>query len=45
MQTLIFVLADTEVSTAMGQRPGDACGGVPADHRLLIRAGLVVYGR
>jgi hypothetical protein len=44
MQTLMLVLADTGVSASMGQRPGDACGGAPGDHRRLILAGLAGYG-
>ena len=43
-QTLMFLFAGIEGSAAVGQRLGDAYGGVLAGHRRLVRAGLAVYG-
>jgi class 3 adenylate cyclase len=43
-QTLTFLFADIEGSTAMVQRLGDAGAGVLADLRRLLRAGLAVHG-
>jgi hypothetical protein len=44
MQTLMFVLVGTGVPAVTEQRPGDACGGAPGDHRGLIQVVLVGYG-
>ena len=43
-QTITFLFADPEGSTAMLQRLGNAGAGGLADHRLLIRAGLAAHG-
>jgi hypothetical protein len=42
-QTLIFLFAGTEGSAAVGQRLGDAYGGMLADDRRLVRAGVAAY--
>ena len=42
-QTLMFFFAGIDGSAAVGQRLGDAYGGVLADDRRLIRAGLAAY--
>ena len=43
-QTLTFLFADIEGSTAMVQRLGDAWAGVAADYHRLIRAGVTAHG-
>jgi class 3 adenylate cyclase len=43
-QTITFLFADLEGSTAMLHRLGDAGAGGLADHRRLIRAGLAAHG-
>ena len=42
-QTLTFLFADIEGSTAMVQRLGDAWAGVVADYHRLIRAGVTAH--
>jgi hypothetical protein len=44
MHTLMFVLADTGVSAALGHPLGDACRGVLAASRRQIRPGLAAHG-
>jgi class 3 adenylate cyclase len=43
-QTIAFLFADLEGSTAMLQRLGNPVAWGLADHRLLIRAGLAAHG-
>jgi hypothetical protein len=42
-QTLMFLFVGIGGSAPVGQRLGDAYGGVLAEGRLLIRAGLAVH--
>ena len=42
-QTLMFLFADIEGSTAMGRRLGDAYAEVLADLHRLLRAGLAAH--